>query len=209
MVKNNSKTSFYRIRPFPGHIDRFQFFSQNNLIALGWSKLGDVRPLTREQIYQKLQEMYPTLFKNNARALGLTAGYFIRLKAMQVGDIVLIPYENRIVKIVRVVKPYKFRRGLVAYDMAHVVPTETITQVLSKELAPDLLAAVNSRTTLIALDKYANQIEEIGLRVPWMVDRDDFVFYSGTTAGKKINLGLTKNVRKKDLQDFIDSLDME
>lgn len=128
---------------------------------------------------------------------------------MQVGDIILIPYKNRTIKIVRVVKPYKFRRGLVADDMAHVVPTETTTQVLSTELAPDSLAVANSRPTLISLDKYEKQIEEIDLRVPWLVDRDDYVFYSGTTAGKKVNLGFSKNVRKKDLQNFIDSLNLD
>ncbi|MBS0955443.1 hypothetical protein [Lactiplantibacillus plantarum] len=203
------KRNFYRIRPYPGKHDQFDYFNQHNLIALGWSKIGDVHNLDRSQIIDRLQFEYASTYKNKTRASGLTAGYFLKLMSMEAGDVVLIPYDNQIVKLVEVTSPYQFVPELVVQDMAHVVSTKTITQLFSKELATDLLAAVNSRVTLISLNKYKLQILELFNHVPWIINKDDFVHYSGTTAGKSVSLGVTKNVKKKELHDFIDSLDME
>ena len=79
----------YIVRRTPGGVDRTQEFLENNMVAVGWSSLGDLSGLEKNEICSRFEEEYPD---DGPRAVGLKVGYIDRLvNKMDEGDTILVP----------------------------------------------------------------------------------------------------------------------
>ena len=196
----NQKINYYRIRPFPGKKDRFEDFKEKSFISLGWEKIGDVAGNNRQQISSKLKQNYPEM---NNRAIGLAAGAFIKMQAMKPGDRVIIPYQNKQVSVAVVVKPYQFNSAYKSDDMAHDVGIKFLKTLPVSAVSKEMKSSIDTMPTLISLEKYENEIENIISGDPMVVQKNSGNTFSFFSSAKFITLTISSNVEKKDLEEFI------
>lgn len=80
------------VRPFPHGINRLDYFLDNNVIAIGWPGIGELKDMnTREDVKKKL--LQGGYYKEKSpQILGQAAGTIYRfVKEMKNGDYVLVP----------------------------------------------------------------------------------------------------------------------
>lgn len=195
--------SYYRMRAFPNHVDRFSDFMEAGYVSIGWPKTGDVSNDSKEIISKKLSANYQDLTN---RALGLTTGFFTRLLAMKRKDLILIPYENEIVVIAEVTEPYKFYPEFIESHTAHRVRIKKLKTLKVSDLPSDLKRSVDTIATVITLDKYAKEIDKLISSEAISVEKSNgLVFFSNNTE-KNIILQVSENVTEEDLEEFFDKV---
>ena len=80
-------TKYWLLSPFPGNVNHWNEFLENNIIKIGWTDLGDLTEYNdKDSIGEKLKELYDgdSSQKNNSKAL------FDFVYEMKEGDYVLI-----------------------------------------------------------------------------------------------------------------------
>jgi len=197
--------NYYRVRAFPNQVDMFDDFLKIGYIAIGWPLTGDVSNISKEDISKKLSKYYPEL---NNRALGLTTGFFKRLKNMARNDIIVIPYANEIVVIAKVTKTYKFYPEHLATHTAHRVGIKVLKKLPVSDLSADLKRSIDTITTLITLDKYASEIDKIVSGEAIKVEKFKGITFLSNNTEKNIILQVSENVTSEDLHDFIEKLSL-
>lgn len=195
--------SYYRMRAFPNHVDRFSDFMEGGYVSIGWPATGDVSNDSKEVIFQKLSNNYQEL---TTRALGLTTGFFTRLLAMKKKDLILIPYDNEIVVIAEVTEPYKFYPDFTEEHTAHRVGIKELKTVKVSDLPSDLKRSVDTIATVINLDKYAKEIDKLISSEAISVEKTSGLIFFSNNTEKDIVLQISENVTKKDLEEFIDKV---
>lgn len=200
--------SVFRLRAFPNRKDRYQDFISNNFIAIGWPLIGDITNDSREEISAKLNEHYGKDFKTK-QVLGLTTGFFIRLQSMEIGDLVLIPYQDSIT-IAEVTRPYYFNKELVSEHMAHSVGIKVLKDISISELPIKLKRSIDTMTTLIDLTNYRSEVDELIRDTSDSVNLDikerETISYITDNNNKTIMLTISSNVNIKDMTLFINQI---
>lgn len=112
--------SAYIVRRTPAGTDRMEEFLQAEMVAIGWSTLGDLSEADKQEIRKRLEKEYPD---DDPRAIGLRVGYINRLvNKMNEGDTVLVPrYGN--VYVGEIAGGYEYKESL-SEDYAHQRPID-------------------------------------------------------------------------------------
>lgn len=200
---------YYKNRLFPGGQDRYQVALANKVVGIGWSNIGSQRGKTKDEIVQALdQSEYK--FKNK-HSLSLTAGYFLRLLTMKVGDRILIPYNNEVVTIAKVTGPYRFDQKLAeSYGLGHVVDIEVLKTVPVSLLSRSLKGSVGTILTISDLSQYSEEIESLIKQTPVSNEVSVKSFETETFMNgdghQSIVLTLGSNITNQVLKSFIDQV---
>lgn len=198
----------YRIHSNRAGISRYQQFIKNNFIALGWSTLGDISSLTEEELRIKISDLY----NKKGQGLGLIVGYFRKLLAMTPGDLLVIPdHKTRVVTLAEITGHYYFNPKLITDDCAHTVPFRQLRVISESDLPEKLLKSIQTRTSLITLDSYLNEIIELanGGSAAMSITTVEYVEQTATITGKKLLLRYDKGVTKQQILDFVSQLNVK
>lgn len=201
----NNLQSVYRLRAFPNKKDHYQDFISGNFIAIGWPLIGDITNDSREEISDKLNKYYEKDFKTK-QVLGLTTGFFIRLKAMKRGDLVIIPYQD-FITVAEVTKPYFYNKELVSEHMAHSVGINILKNIYISDLPIKLKRSIDTMSTLIDLTNYRDEINELiretSDTIKFKIQDRETMSYITDNNNKTIVLTISSNVNEKDMNLFI------
>lgn len=198
----------YRIHSNLAGISRYQQFIKNNFIALGWSTLGDISSLTEEELRTKISNLY----NKKGQGLGLIIGYFRRMMAMNPGDLLVIPdHKTRVVTLAEVTGHYYYDPQLITDDCAHTVPFRQLRVIGESELPEKSLKSIQTRTSLITLDSYLNEIIELanGGSAAMNITTVEYVEQATTITGKNLLLRYDKGVTKQQILDFVSQLNVK
>ena len=109
------------LRPYPHHVNRFNEFLTESMIALGWPGVGDLRRFDRASLMARLGEAYPE--PKQRRAFGGWIGTLLTFRdSICHGDLVVVAPkvgDSRNVAIARVIGPYEFVAGFDGTDRAY------------------------------------------------------------------------------------------
>lgn len=175
---------YYEIRSFPNGTDNYENFKNDGYIAVQWSEIGDVRPLTENQIRHELELLEP--FNPNGKknksgyktTISQRCAFFERLKQMKIGDIILVPTEKgKNLSIFEVSKTYYYDKQNIINDTAHRIGVIGKTSIPRNSLSNSLNASLNSRLTITKISR--EKFEEIdNLLLGITYSNDDFAFES-------------------------------
>lgn len=153
--------NIFEVRAFPAGIDRYSKFIEEGFIAIGWASIGDLSDFTDNDIKELVNKSYT---QYNQGKLTQIANFFIRLKGMKPGDIILIPYispeDGPILSIATVVKGYSYYDKYEQDDIAHQVKIRVITTISREMLAEKYKAfnqTLNARLTITKIDQKRHQ----------------------------------------------------
>ncbi|WP_349550113.1 hypothetical protein [Leuconostoc pseudomesenteroides] len=128
--------NIFEVRAFPAQVDRYSQFIDEGFIAIGWEAMNDVTDLSEDDIKQRVNSIYPHYIQRTATQI---ANFFIRLKNMKKGDIILIPYitdeDGPILTIAKVVESYTYKDEFKQDDIAHQVKIKPFATISRDELA--------------------------------------------------------------------------
>lgn len=145
----------FELRAFPNGEDRYKYFLENNIVAIAWGDTEDVSQMGKNEIKEKLKELYP---ENSSIQLSQTTNMIDRFKGLNKNDIILIPYkEDQTVTIAKVTKEYSYIKAYQEKHMAHQVGIKVLKIVPENELSESLRNTLKARLTLtkISEDKHA------------------------------------------------------
>lgn len=196
---------YFRVRAFPNHVDKFSEFIEEGFIAIGWPKIGDITNNSKEKITQKLSVHYPEL---EDKALSLTTGFFVRLLAMKKDDIILIPYNNEIIVIAKVIDRYIYNCDFTQEHTAHRVSIEVLKEFEVADLPLNLKKSINTISTVISLDKYKNEIDLLLSDKYMTIETNQMKSFFSDNTEKKIALHISNNVNFEDLKKFISRINL-
>ena len=157
---------YYKLSCSPDGKDHFDTFLSNGYVAIAWPKIGDLTNLIgkseneiRKTIREKLELKYP--MKNTTT--GQVAGYFYKLLSMKPKDILVLPGKNELY-ICQVTKGYSYSES--EDSTSHRIKIDTKNGIKipldgTKNITPRFKKAAQNRLTLISLDDYSAQIEEL------------------------------------------------
>lgn len=202
--KENAMKNYYKNRAFPGGHDRFNTIITNQKVGIGWSDIGSQQGKTKASIKDSLAKDYE--FKNE-HSLAMTAGYFIRLLSMKVGDRILIPYKKNVL-IAEVSAPYEYNKEFAdKYDMGHLVEISILKTVPVTRLSTRLKKSIDTIPTITDLSDYAEEIENVINEKQTMAEdlikQSETETFSYNKNGKKIILTLNPPVTNDALRDFV------
>ena len=148
----------------------FEPFTQNNFVAIGWPKLGDIGQVaSRDELIPMLQSNYPD--RTNGAHQNHATMLFRFLKTLQLRDRV-ITYDrtSRVYAIGKLISEYQYQRGL-SFDYPHVREVEWEETSISR----DVLSATtkNSLGSTLTLFRLPESAEEEILRVLTGEQRDE------------------------------------
>lgn len=147
--------SVYEIRAFPNGIDRYSKFTSEGFVAIGWPNIGDVTNMSLSDIKSKINYWYPGY---QSATVTKIANFFIRLKTMRKGDILLIPYisgDGPTLTIATVAGEYAYHEQFASEHLAHQVNIKVVDVLSREDISQNFDAfnrSLNARLTLTKID---------------------------------------------------------
>ena len=150
------------LRPNPCYVKRIEEFQTQNIIAIGWTAIGEFTGKTKEDIKEILSGEpynYTGLVLANAC---VCIGMFVN--QMQAGDFVLTPNGDDIYVGV-IESDYFFNPDVDALDdgYSHQRKVTWYNKVSRECLSENLRSALRVRRTVTDLSAYSNEIEVLCL----------------------------------------------
>lgn len=159
-MKNLKEANLWVVRPKPSNQDRTKEFKEENIIAIGWKFIGDMKKLDNSEIRKHLKKHQPD---KSTRSISLQFGMLKRFKEeIKRGDIVIVPETERPYVIVgKVNSEYEYKSEKKEDGYPHQRKVEWIKEDIRKEEIPEVLKdALRPRLTLYSLDKYEQEIKK-------------------------------------------------
>ena len=129
-------------------------FEKENVIALGWKKIGNLSRLkTREEFKQQYEQVYP---QAKAGAIPIHAGILYRfVYEMKNGDVVIFPRKlSREIWIGKVVGEYKYEPQ---YDYPHLRKVEWLKKYPRTRFSQGALYEIGSAMTFFQVKSFAEE----------------------------------------------------
>lgn len=148
------------IRPMPHGINRLSEFKENQIIAVGWPCIGDLKGKSREDLKKLLSEP-----PYNLTGLALGNAYAtidIFINQMQIGDSVLMPYGDDIY-LGEITSNY-YRDPSVDNDdkgYPHQRTVKWLSNTSRKELTIDLRSSLKVHRSTANLSRHIKEIEAV------------------------------------------------
>ena len=153
--------------------DAHNLFLENNLIAIGWSKAGDLTELkpNREAFKERLAETHPHL---KPGAIPVSGGQLFRfVHEMKIGDVVVYPSKiDKQIYIGKVIGDYFFdEEKNVIYPNQRTV--EWIKKVPRRVLSQGALYEIGSAISLFQVKNYSDEYFTIIKGNPLALEEED------------------------------------
>jgi len=154
------------IRPNPNNIDRMDEFKENNVVAIGWPRLGDLEHQSHKDIKDKLTKLFP---EKSKRSINLQFGMIKRFKEeIKVGDIIVVPESgSNKVHFARVDSDYFFNDNNKKDGFPHQRKVSWILKDINKDKLPEKMQdGLRPIMTLYSLDKYEQEFKS------WIISKE-------------------------------------
>ena len=149
--------NIFQIKTKPHGIERFNEFTQENFISIGWPGIGDLKDITKDEIRERLTKKTGYSGHKLGNALGQVNAF---INTMKIGDVVLITEKNW--AYIGTIGEYMYDQQ---YDnendgMCHRRSVKWTNRVPFRELPSGLQRLVNNRNTIC---RYPDLVEESGI----------------------------------------------
>lgn len=150
--------NYYLVRLKPGGIDRTQECLETNKIAMGWSKVGDISNMSKEEIRSQLQKEY--VFTGMSLSSNLASLLTIK-ERISTGDII-VTADGPNVSIGEVISEYYFNEEAAAQDYGHQRDVNWKLKNISRDAIPeDLRRALRGQKTAYEMKNVDEILEEL------------------------------------------------
>ncbi len=140
-------------------------FLKGKFIALGWSKIGNLKKISRDRkiISLQIMKLYPN---EKPGAIRGVAGKLLRFaNEMAIDDLVVYPSKiNRQIYIGQIIGGYKYD-PTIKHEFAHLRPVRWIRIVPRKNFSTQALAEIGSILALFKINKSANEFRKAAINV--------------------------------------------
>lgn len=192
---------YFRLLPFPYNEDKFNEFKDKGFVSIGWGPLGDLTELTREQIKERYMKRYPN---STIHASRLVASYFVKLKEMNPGDVILIPYGVEY-HFFEVEGNYFFDNDERDIALQQRIKVKFIKKLDKNIFSSKMIKSIGVQPTLTYLGEYKDEIESVLLGGDRISLSKHKAFIYNESIGS-ISLTYSDNVSKKLLKEFFDKV---
>lgn len=149
-------TNYWMCRPAPAGKSRMKEFLDHEVLAIGWSNLGDLSTKNRDEIKGLLEHEGYTSYE-----LGRAyASVDIFVNQMAKNDLVLVP-DGDTIHLCRITGDYAFEARRVADDWPHQRSVQWLTAVERSNLPIPVRNSLKARTTAVALQAHAAAIDSL------------------------------------------------
>lgn len=144
--------SAYVVKPYPDGKDHWEDFQKKGIIAIGWSKLGDVSGKNEEEIRELLIEKGYTEGK-----IGMAVSQIYCFCAkIQESDFIVVPH-NQVFIIGKVKSNYGFNKE--GYPHTHYM--EWLAKVPFNFASEDLSKRLTLPPTIINISTFVEELEQL------------------------------------------------
>lgn len=150
--------NYFLVRLKPGGVDRTEECLKDNKIALGWSKIGDISELSKDEIKDKLEQEYG--YSGMALSGNLTS--LLTLKdRIQTGDLI-VTADGPNISIGEVKSDYYFDEEAAAEDYGHQRKVQWILKNIDRnEIPDDLRQALRGQKATYQMKNVESTLEEM------------------------------------------------
>lgn len=158
------------VRPFPCKIRRIEEFKEQNIIAVGWPKTGDLKGKSRQNIKDILSD---TPYSLTGLELGNAyATIDILVNRMNIGDLVLIPDGDDIYFAKITGDYYMSPANSDDLDYPHQRKIEWLARTSRKNLSKQLRSSLKVQRATADLSKHFDEIDALSKGEKYEVNRD-------------------------------------
>lgn len=157
--------------------DTDKLFLTNNLVALGWVKMGDLSSINanRESFMAKLKEVYPD---KKARAISIDTGQLYRfVHEMKKDDLVVYPSKiDKLIHVGRVTGEYRYNTEKEP-GYPHQRSVEWLNSYLRTHFTQGALYEIGSAMSFFSIKNYADEFRAAleGVKAPVFEEEEDDV----------------------------------
>lgn len=157
--------------------DTDKLFLTNNLVALGWVKMGDLSSINanRESFMAKLKEVYPD---KKARAISIDTGQLYRfVHEMKKDDLVVYPSKiDKLIHVGRVTGEYRCNTEKEP-GYPHQRSVEWLNSYLRTHFTQGALYEIGSAMSFFSIKNYADEFRAAleGVKAPVFEEEEDDV----------------------------------
>lgn len=150
--------NYFLVRLKPGGVDRTEECLRDNKIALGWSKIGDISELSKDEIKDKLEQEYG--YSGMALSGNLTS--LLTLKdRIQTGDLI-VTADGPNISIGEVKSDYYFDEAAAEEDYGHQRKVQWILKNIDRnEIPDDLRQALRGQKATYQMKNVESTLEEM------------------------------------------------
>lgn len=197
MCKGEQMKKYFRLLPFPGGEDKLTQFLNTDSLSVGWAELNDVSNLDREEIKARYMKTYPG---SNIHASRLVASYFIKLKELMPGDIILVPHSDQY-HFFEVVGGYFYDGEEQDVYMRQRIKVSFITTLEKNDFSAKMRKSIGVQPTITWIQQYKDEIDRaLYGKAPMVLLKQKSVVYMESKGS--ITLNYNDSVSKKTLQEF-------
>lgn len=143
-------------RAFPENINRIEEFLQEDIIALGWSKLPDMTGKDKDAINNELQL---NNYGNSNVTIGVLNHFFNK---MNIGDLCIIPDGDKIY-LAKITSDYHYNPSKLSCGYAHQRDVEFINKnnpINRSELPDELKKSLGAQNSVANLNHRIKELKE-------------------------------------------------
>lgn len=148
------------VRPRPNNVDKVVEFRSKEIVAIGWSELGDLSNTSREKIKELLTQ---PPYRLEGLALGNSyATIDIFVNQMREGDLILMP-DGADIYFGKLIGPYFYNTatGCDDEDYPHQRKVEWLSDVARDQLSKELRSSLKVHRTTADLSRHAEEIDAL------------------------------------------------
>lgn len=150
--------NYFLVRLKPGGIDRTQECLENNKIAMGWSRTGDISDMSKEAIRASMQKEY----EYTGMSLSSNLASLLTIKERISNGDVVVTADGPNVSIGEVSSDYYFNEEAAAQDYGHQRDVSWKLKNISRDAIPeDLRRALRGQKTAYELKNVDEILEEM------------------------------------------------
>lgn len=148
--------SAYVVKSYPNGIDCWEDFQTKSIIAIGWSKLGDVSGKNEAEIRKLLIEKGYTEGK-----IGMAVSQiYCFSEKIKVSDFIVVPH-NQVFIIGKVKKHYEFKEEYFNDGYPHTHYMEWLAKVPLNFASDELSKRLTLPPTIISISAFIEELEQL------------------------------------------------
>ena len=144
----------FQMRTAPHGVERFQQFTDENFVCIGWPGLGNLEGVTKDELRDRIKHAYETTGHKAGNTLGLVNAF---VNTMQKGDLVIV--ANKGYAYFATVGDYEYEPKFDndSDGMCHRRRVQWLGKLPRNELNASVQALLRSRNTIA---EYPKTVEE-------------------------------------------------
>ncbi|MGB2513198.1 hypothetical protein ACPF0S_09845 [Leuconostoc suionicum] len=152
---------YFKVRSHPLELDLYQSFLDKQIVAIGYPEITVNENQPKTDIIADVERQLMEKYNYSGQGLRLRVGYFKRLLSMKVGDIILLPHQNKEIAIVEVTGGYHFENGYRNQHMSNQVDIKLIKKLSISTLSERLRRSIGVILSISSLDNHSDEIDRL------------------------------------------------